>query len=437
MESAISNRVRLGAFEFDRKMGELYIGDRKVRLQEQSFQILLMLVERSGGLVTREEIQKKLWPNDTVVEFDHSIHSAINKLRQAFEDSAERPKYVETVARRGYRLMVLVERADPTPRPPLEVRAPHELPSSSLSGKKISHYRVLELLGGGGMGVVYKAEDLKLGRRVALKFLPEEIASDAKALDRFEREARAASALDHPNICAIYEFGEHEGLPFIAMCLLDGETLRDRMAERAEPFATNELLSLAIQIGHGLVAAHEKSIIHRDIKPANIFITLRNEAKILDFGLAKRTDAGDREGSPFQEVRSDEFGSTETPTARAKDLSLSLTGVAMGTAAYMSPEQIRGEKLDGRTDLYSFGLVLYEMAAGARAFSGNTAGALHEAILNRTPVSARELNPELPPELDDIVKKVIEKDREVRYQTAAEMCADLQRLQCATVVRAS
>lgn len=426
MDAALSNRVRVGVFEFDQKAGELCTGGRKVRLQEQSFQILLMLVERSGGLVTREEIKKKLWPNDTVVEFDHSIHTAVNKLRHAFGDSAENPRYIETVARRGYRLMMLVERADASPaRPFLEVPEPPapEPSASNLSGKRVSHYRVLELLGGGGMGVVYKAEDLKLGRRVALKFLPEEIASDAKALGRFEREAQAASSLDHRNICAIHEFGEHEGLPFIAMSFLEGQTLRERIAAKASPFATSELLNLAIQIADGLAAAHEKGIIHRDIKPANIFITNRNEAKILDFGLAKLTDVGDREG-----LRHPEAPSPESNNAPAHDLSLSVTGAAMGTAAYMSPEQVRGEKLDARTDLYSFGLVIYEMATGTRAFGGDTTAALHEAILNRPAVPARELNPALPSRLEEIVNKALEKDREVRYQTAAEMCIDLKRL---------
>ena len=292
-----------------------------------------------------------------------------------------------------------------------------------MTGKKVSHYRVLEVLGGGGMGVVYKAEDLKLGRFVALKFLPEEIASDAKVLERFEREARAASALDHPNICAIHEFGEHEGRPFIAMSLLEGQTLRERIAARTAPFTTDELLNLAIQIGEGLAAAHEKGIIHRDIKPANIFITNRSEAKILDFGLAKLMYASDREGLQYDEARSQ-----DATTAMALDLRLSLTGVAMGTVPYMSPEQVRGEKLDARTDLFSFGGVLYEMATGRQAFSGDTVAALHQAILNRAPVPARELNPELPPKAEEIINKALEKDRNLRYQHAADIRTDLQRL---------
>jgi len=422
VEAAIPNRVRVGAFELDLKAGELRDANAKVRrLQEQPFQILLMLVERSGGLVTREEIQKKLWPNDTVVEFDHSVHTAINKLRQAFGDSAGDPKYIETVARRGYRLMVPVEQVEPggaSPALGVVTQPTPESSTSSLSGKRVSHYRVLEVLGGGGMGVVYKAEDLKLGRRVALKFLPEEIASDAKALERFEREARAASALDHPNICTIHEFGEHEGRPFIVMALLEGQTLRDRIAATARPFQMPELLKVAIQIADGLAAAHEKGIIHRDIKPANIFITNRDEAKILDFGLAKLTEAGDHQRS----------GHEDTQTASVHDLSLSLTGVAMGTVPYMSPEQVRGEKLDARTDLFSLGLVIYEMATGRQAFRGGTATHLHEAILNRAPIPVRELNPTIPPRLEEIVNKTLEKDRDVRCQSAAELRADLKRL---------
>jgi len=417
------NRVRIGTFEFDLKAGELRdkVGMLR-RLQEQPFQILLMLVERSGGLVTREEIQRKLWPNDTVVEFDHSVHTAINKLRQAFGDSAGDPKYIETVARRGYRLMVLVERFEPTPaNPPQAGVAPtpaREAPVSSLSGKKVSHYRVLEVLGGGGMGVVYQAEDLKLGRRVALKFLPEEIAADAKALERFEREARAASALDHPNICTIHEFGEHEGRPFIVMTLLEGQTLRDRIAATAGPFVISEVLRLSTQIADGLAAAHEKSIIHRDIKPANIFITNRDQAKILDFGLAKRTDAVEREASHHEQPR----------TGTARDLGLSLTGVAIGTVPYMSPEQVRGEKLDPRSDLFSFGLVMYEMATGKRAFPEDAADDIHEAILHRPPIPAREQNPAIPPRLEELINKALEKDRDARCQSAAELMAELIRI---------
>ena len=253
----------------------------------------------------------------------------------------------------------------------------------------MSHYRVLEVVGGGGMGVVYRAEDIKLGRAVALKFLPEDLGNDPRALERFEREARAASALDHPNLCSIYEFGEHEGQPFIVMQLLQGQTLRDRLATRRDGaghaigLPLDQLLDFAIQIANGLEAAHEKGIIHRDIKPANIFITEKGVVKILDFGLAKLPRASEPEDrAPQAETK----GDVQAPPAKGPEaLNLSRPGVVLGTAAYMSPEQVRGENLDGRTDLFSFGLILYEMATGQQAFSGPSVEALQDAILNGSP----------------------------------------------------
>src|ERR1019366_3016733 len=289
------------------------------------------------------------------------------------------------------------------------------------TGKTVSHYRVLEVVGGGGMGVVYKAEDLKLGRAVALKFLPEEVGNDPRALERFEREARAASSLDHPNICSIYEFGEHEGRPFIVMQLLQGQTLRDCLASGAlkgtasgAQVALDRLLDIAIQIADGLEAAHEQGIVHRDIKPANIFITTKGVAKILDFGLAKLP----LQPSAVQAIPAEVGG--EQAVNRSRPVR------AAGTAAYMSPEQVRGQQLDARTDLFSFGLILYEMATGRRAFTGDNAAALHDAILNRAPTPPAELNPELPTELQDVIQKCLEKDRNLRYQKAAEVRSDLE-----------
>jgi serine/threonine protein kinase len=397
-----------GPFRWDADKRILVRDGQPISLAPKAAELLFVLIANAGRLVDKEDLIKQVWP-DAFVE-EGNLNKNISILRKVLGDWESGREYIETVPKRGYRFVAPVNEvthAEGASKPQTFGCG------ASLFAKKVSHYLVLELLGGGGMGVVYEAEDLRLGRRVALKFLPQELGDDAKALERFEHEARAASTLDHPNICAVYEFGEHEGQPFIVMPLLEGQTLREQIATRRAPFAVGELVGLAIQIASALEAAHEKGIIHRDIKPTNIFVAGRGHAKILDFGLAKVTPV----------LNAGAAQATVTPEER-----LSGPRTALGTVAYMSPEQVRGQELDVRTDLFSFGVVLYEMATGRLPFQGDTSGIVFDAILNSDPVRPSSVNREIPSDLDVIIYKALEKDRELRYQHVSELLTDLKRV---------
>ena len=497
MGNILLPRIKFGEYELDVGAGVLRKGGLPIRLQEPSLQILLLLLEHPGEVLTREEIRKRLWPNVAIDESDRDLGAAIKKLRRALGDEEESPCYVETLARRGYRFIFPLDEVRDLETEPLALSHPvtppenpdrtqeferiflaalerpesqrtafleeacagdgvmleevetllraHQEAGSFLQapamevavkelaeddselrraqadeqsriGRMVSHYRILSKLGGGGMGIVYEAEDTRLHRKVALKFLPAGWAGDPAVLARFQREARAASALNHPHICIIHEVDEADGQPFLVMELMEGETLKHLLAGR--PLPTARLLDLGMQIADALEAAHAKGIVHRDIKPANIFVTKRGEAKILDFGLAKRT-------ARVVEARAE---AEEASTDSSQDSHWTAPGAAMGTAAYMSPEQARGEVVDARTDLFSFGAVLYEMATGRQAFAGGSGAEILSAILRDSLPPASRFNPRLPPGMDEIIAKALEKDRATRYQTAAALRADLMHL---------
>ena len=403
--------LRFGPFEANPRTGELRNGGIPIKLAAQAFQTLVLLAEHAGELVTREEIQRVLWPHDTVVEWEHGINTAVKRIRAALNDSRSEPRYIETLSRRGYRFIAAVERV-PLPerveQPASDLVVEAEAPASGShpwvdpSGKVISHYRVSHVLGRGGMGVVYQAEDIRLGRPVALKFLAPGSDSDPNAVARFEREARMVSALSHPNICTIFEVDQFEGRPFLAMELLTGETLRDRIARSAPGSAVPlpVLLEVATAVADALESAHSQGVIHRDIKPANIFLTSAGGVKVLDFGLAKT--------GPRRLAQSDPSPAPNPLTS---------TGMALGTAAYMSPEQRRAEDLDSRTDLYSLGAVLYEAACG-RIFADRNAGS----------GVVRHSDSHYPPRLWEIITRLVDADRQLRYQTAGDLASDLRRL---------
>jgi len=400
--------VRFGDnLELDRGAYELRRSGRAVKLERIPMEILLLLVERRGQLVAREDIIERIWGKDVFLDTDNSINSAIRKIRQVLNDDPENPVFVQTVTGKGYRFIAAVTEVSAPDTHHGAVGKAGAKTQEIEPGLVVSHYRIEEKLASGGMGDVFQAEDIRLGRRVALKFLSEKSASNRHALERFLLEARAASSLNHPNICTIYEIDGYEDRPVIVMELLEGETLKQRIGRG--PLEIGQLLDLGVHVSDALQTAHAKGIIHRDIKPGNIFITHSGQAKVLDFGLAKLI-AG--HAVPVDEVQEP----------------LTMQGVLPGTHHYMSPEQLRGEEIDRRSDIFSLGIVLYEMATGTKPFTGKNTFSVSNATLNSRPVPALSLNPKLPVEFDAILSKALEKKPDGRYQHASDIRTDLQRL---------
>jgi serine/threonine protein kinase len=398
--------VRFEEFELDVRRYALRRSGRPLKLERIPMELLLLLVNRRGGLLTREEIVEKLWGKDVFLDTDNSINTAIRKIRQTLRDDPERPRFVQTVPAKGYRFIAPIIEVEP-PAVAAEAALPPATPASALpAGRVIAHYRVLQKIGSGGMGVVYEAEDIRLGRHVALKFLSEKVVQPKEAQARFMREARALSALHHPNICAIYEIEEHDGRPVIVMELLEGRSLKEVV--RDGPLAPDTLRELGNQLSDALDAAHSKGIIHRDIKPGNIVVNGRGQAKILDFGLAK-------------------FTSPHPLLAEDGDEALTRVGAQPGTTAYMSPEQVRGEELDARSDLFSLGVVLYEAATGKKPFTGKNTVLVMNAVLKDAPASPNELNPLLPEDIGKAINRALEKDPGLRFQSAAQLRDVLRR----------
>jgi len=398
---------RFGAFQLDLRARELRRNGIKVRVPDQSIQVLAMLLEHPGEVVTREEVHQRLWPNGTIVEFDHSINAAIKRLRQALEDSAEAPQYIETLPRLGYRFIGAVEQTLVTEEAAVPCTEPEPSPGE-LEGEIFSHYRILGKLGSGGMGVVYRAQDTRLKRTVAIKILPEHLSDNLQARERFQREAHAIASLSHPHICTLHDVGHQDGADFLVMEYLEGETLASRL--KKGPLSPDQVLQYSIQITDALDTAHKHGVIHRDLKPGNLMLT-KSGVKLLDFGLAK------------VRVAATAAGATALPTEMAP---LTGEGTILGTLQYMAPEQLEGKEADARTDIFALGAVIYEMATGTRAFEGKSHASLVSAIMTAEPPPISTLRTMSPLALDHVVRTCLAKDPDARWQTAHDVLVELQ-----------